>query len=262
MSAPAAPRRDPYPRDDDVPDAVLASRGLSDAVRRLIATLVATGAPAEVLDAARAEIDAVAASLHPFAARSRYDDVAGLTFTPGSTAVFEHHPFLGPSNPMAPPVAVVRGEDQVTATLTFDLRHEGMPGYVVRRVAERLNKQRKALNGSRILIMGLAYKPNVDDMRESPTFKLFDLLRAQGAEIGFYDPHVPVITPTREHAEYTGWKSIEWNQPEVSSFDLVLISTNHAKYNLAELAAWAPTIVDTRNAMADIATAAGQVTKA
>lgn len=140
--------------------------------------------------------------------------------------------------------------------------NEGMPGYVVRRVAERLNKQRKALNGSRILIMGLAYKPNVDDMRESPTFKLFDLLRAQGAEIGFYDPHVPVITPTREHAEYTGWKSIEWNQPEVSSFDLVLISTNHAKYNLAELAAWAPTIVDTRNAMADIATAAGQVTKA
>lgn len=130
MSAPAAPGRDPYPRDEaDVPDAVLASRGLSDAVRRLIASLVATGAPAEILDAARAEVDAVVASLQPFAARSRYDDVDGLTFTPGSTAVFEHHPFLGPSNPMAPPVAIVRGEDQVTATLAFDLRHEGMPGY-------------------------------------------------------------------------------------------------------------------------------------
>lgn len=129
MSAPAAPRRDPLPRDDaDVPDAVLASRGLSDAVRRLIASLVATGAPAKVLDAARAEIDAVVASLQPFAAGSRYA-AAGLTFTPGSTAVFEHHPFLGPSNPMAPPVAIDRGEDQVTATLTFDLRHEGMPGY-------------------------------------------------------------------------------------------------------------------------------------
>ena len=140
--------------------------------------------------------------------------------------------------------------------------NEGMPHYVVRRVAERLNKQRKALNGSRILVMGLAYKGNVDDMRESPAFKLFDLLKAQGAEVGFYDPHIPVITPTREHAEYTGWKSIEWNQAAVSSFDLVLISTNHAKYNLDELAAWAPTIVDTRNAMVKTVTKPGQVTKA
>ena len=140
--------------------------------------------------------------------------------------------------------------------------NEGMPHYVVRRAGERLNSQKKAFNGSRVLLMGLAYKPNVDDMRESPTFKLFDLLRAQGAEVSFYDPHVPVITPTREHAEYTGWKSIEWNQATVSGFDLVLISTNHAKYNLTELAAWAPAIVDTRNAMANTVTKAGQVTKA
>ena len=140
--------------------------------------------------------------------------------------------------------------------------NEGMPQYVVRRVAERLNRQRKALNGSRILIMGLAYKSNVDDMRESPTFKLFDLLKAQGAEVSYFDPHIPVITPTREHAEYTGLKSIEWNQTAVSEFDLVLISTHHDKYNLAELAAWAPVIVDTRNAMASITTKPGQVTKA
>ena len=110
--------------------------------------------------------------------------------------------------------------------------------------------------------MGLAYKANVDDMRESPTFKLFDLLRAQGAEVSFYDPHIPVITPTREHAEYTGWKTIEWNEAAVSAHDLVLISTHHAKYNLTELAAWAPVIVDTRNAMVQIATKPGQVTKA
>lgn len=140
--------------------------------------------------------------------------------------------------------------------------NEGMPQYVVRRVAERLNKQKKALNGSKVLIMGLAYKGNVDDMRESPTFKLFDLLKAQGAEIGYYDPHLPVITPTREHAEYTGWKSIEWDKKSVSSFDVVLISTNHAKYNLQELAEWAPHIVDTRNAMAAVTTKPGQVTKA
>lgn len=140
--------------------------------------------------------------------------------------------------------------------------NEGMPQYVVRRVAGRLNQQRKALNGSRILIMGLAYKPNVDDMRESPTFKLFDLLRAEGAEVAYYDPHIPVITPTREHAEYTGMKSIDWDRTTVGRFDLVLISTRHERYNLEELAAWAPVIVDTRNAMAAVATAPGQVTKA
>jgi UDP-N-acetyl-D-glucosamine dehydrogenase len=140
--------------------------------------------------------------------------------------------------------------------------NEGMPQYVVRRVGERLNRQKKALNGSKILVMGLAYKANVDDMRESPTFKLFDLLKVHGAEVSFYDPHIPVITPTREHAQYTGWESIVWEKSVVSSFDLVLISTNHAKYNLKELAEWAPHIVDTRNAMVNITTRPGQVTKA
>ena len=140
--------------------------------------------------------------------------------------------------------------------------NEAMPSYVVRRVGERLNRARKPLNGSKVLILGLAYKANVDDMRESPTFELFDLLKAQGAEVSFYDPHIPVVSPTREHAEYTGMKSIEWNQQSVSAADLVLISTNHAKVNLQELAAWAPCIVDTRNAMASIPTKSGQVTKA
>jgi UDP-N-acetyl-D-glucosamine dehydrogenase len=140
--------------------------------------------------------------------------------------------------------------------------NEGMPRYVVHRVVERLNKARKALNGSRVLVMGLAYKANVDDMRESPAFKLFDLLKAGGAEVSYYDPHIPVITPTREHASYTGWKSIQWNRQTVSAFDLVLIATNHSQYNLTELAAWAPCIVDTRNAMAGLATAPGQVTRA
>ena len=140
--------------------------------------------------------------------------------------------------------------------------NEGMPSYVVKRVGERLNRARKPLNGSKVLILGLAYKANVDDMRESPTFELFDLLKAQGAEISFYDPHIPGVSSTREHAEYTGMKSIEWNQQTVSAADLVLISTNHTKVNLNELAAWAPCIVDTRNAMASIPTKSGQVTKA
>ena len=140
--------------------------------------------------------------------------------------------------------------------------NEGMPQYVVRQVGERLNQLKKPINGSKILILGLAYKANVDDMRESPTFKLFDYLKIQGADISFYDPHIPVITPTREHAEYTGMKSIEWSQAAISAFDLVLISTHHAKYNLEELVAWAPVIVDTRNALVNVATQPGQVTKA
>ncbi|MBP7950072.1 MAG: nucleotide sugar dehydrogenase [Verrucomicrobiales bacterium] len=140
--------------------------------------------------------------------------------------------------------------------------NQAMPQYVVRRVAERLNQLKKPLHGSRILVIGLAYKANVDDMRESPAFKLFDLLRAQGAEVSYYDPHIPVITPTREHAEYTGWQSIEWTPAAVSASDLVLIATHHAKVNLTELAAWAPVIVDTRNAMVNTTTKPGQVTKA
>lgn len=140
--------------------------------------------------------------------------------------------------------------------------NESMPEYVVTRVADVLNRHKKAVNGSRVLILGLAYKSDVDDMRESPTFPLLDLLKARGAELSYFDPHIPVVTPTREHANWTGTKSVEWNKETISSFDLVLISTNHKRYNLNELAEWAPVIVDTRNAMKDIATKPGQVIKA
>jgi UDP-N-acetyl-D-glucosamine dehydrogenase len=140
--------------------------------------------------------------------------------------------------------------------------NESMPAYVVRRVAETLNKQRKPLNGSRVLIMGLAYKENVDDMRESPTFKLFDLLKEQGAEISYYDPHIPVITKTREHAAWTGHKSITWNKATVESFHCIVISTKHKAFNLDELVAWSPCIVDTRNALSKHSGKPGQITKA
>mgnify|MGYP003889048519 CR=1 FL=1 len=77
-----------------------------------------------------------------------------------------------------------------------------MPYYVVGRLMEALNDQGRALRGSRILILGLAYKPDVDDLRESPTFKLMHLLEARGAAVDFHDPHIAVIPPTREHPEY------------------------------------------------------------
>ncbi|MGI8602756.1 MAG: nucleotide sugar dehydrogenase [Verrucomicrobiales bacterium] len=130
--------------------------------------------------------------------------------------------------------------------------NESMPTYVVNSVSEVLNTHGKPVRGSRILIMGLAYKANVDDMRESPSFKLMDLLAGRGATVEYYDPHIPIITPTREHATWTGKKSIPWKREAVSQFDVIVITTNHRKYNLAELAEWAPLIIDTRNAMAGL----------
>jgi UDP-N-acetyl-D-glucosamine dehydrogenase len=124
-----------------------------------------------------------------------------------------------------------------------------MPQYVVEQTSKALNTHKKAVNGSRILLVGLAYKPNVDDMRESPTFELFHLLEELGADIAYYDPYIPTIPPTREHAHYTGKQSIEWNQATVAGFDAVLISTDHSDIDYAQLAEWSDCIIDTRNAM-------------
>ncbi len=137
-----------------------------------------------------------------------------------------------------------------------------MPQYVVHRVAEALNAERKSLNGSKVLILGIAYKADVDDDRESPSYMLMDLLKKRGAEISYYDPHIPVIRPSREYGHWAGTKSVSWAREVVSSFDLILISTQHQTVNYRELAEWANCIVDTRNAMAELDTRPGQVWKA
>lgn len=127
-----------------------------------------------------------------------------------------------------------------------------MPRYVLNRTMLALNEHKKALNGANVLVVGLAYKPDVDDMRESPTFKIFDLLKDTGANISYYDPFIPKILPTREHDEWTGTRSIEWDKKTVSSFDAVIISTNHSTIDYGELAEWSNCIIDTRNALKDI----------
>jgi UDP-N-acetyl-D-glucosamine dehydrogenase len=139
--------------------------------------------------------------------------------------------------------------------------NESMPEYVVQRIFQVLNQHRKPVNGSRILLMGLAYKSNVDDMRESPTFKLMDLLQAAGAEISYYDPYIPVILPTREHAAWTGTPSIAWQESIIRSFDCIVIATKHDTFDLPQLLAWADCIVDTRNALKDLPQKPGQVIK-
>jgi len=125
-----------------------------------------------------------------------------------------------------------------------------LPHYFVGLVAEALNSRRRPVNGSRVLVLGLAYKANVDDDRESPSYRLMDLLKGKGAEVAYYDPHVPVIRVTREHPHWAGTKSVAWNRETVKSFDVILISTAHRAVNYGELAEWAECIVDTRNAMA------------
>jgi UDP-N-acetyl-D-glucosamine dehydrogenase len=137
-----------------------------------------------------------------------------------------------------------------------------MPEHVVHRVADALNAQGKAVKASHVLILGVAYKPNVDDERESPSYVLMDLLSERGAELDYYDPYVPVIKPTREHSHWAGKKSVEWGRATIESFDLVLIATNHSCVNYQDLADWAQCIVDTRNAMRATHVAPGKVWKA
>jgi UDP-N-acetyl-D-glucosamine dehydrogenase len=127
--------------------------------------------------------------------------------------------------------------------------NRSMPEYVVRRTMMALNDMGKAMKGSKILLLGLAYKADVDDMRESPTFELMDRFAALGASVDYHDPHVPVIGPTREHANWQGVKSVHWDKKTVSAYDAVVISTNHKAVNLSELAEWTKLVIDSRDAM-------------
>jgi UDP-N-acetyl-D-glucosamine dehydrogenase len=126
-----------------------------------------------------------------------------------------------------------------------------MPRYVVDKVAQALNTHfGRGLRGARILIVGVAYKKNVEDIRESPAFKLMELIEASGATTEFYDPHVDEIPRTRGHPELAGRRSIKWSEPALRDYDLVLIATDHDGVDYAALANNAKLIVDTRNACA------------
>lgn len=127
-----------------------------------------------------------------------------------------------------------------------------MPEYVIARLMDALNARRKPLNGSKVLLLGLAYKPNVDDDRESPSYVLMDLLDKHGAKVAYHDPYVPVIKITREHPHWAGLKSVKYTPAEIKKYDAVLIATNHACVDYALLGQHANLIVDTRNAMAGI----------
>lgn len=127
--------------------------------------------------------------------------------------------------------------------------NSSMPDYVVGRCVEALNEQEKTVKGASVLCVGLAYKPNVDDDRESPSYAVMDRLNKLGANVAYYDPHIPVIRPSREHSAWAGTDSVEWRKEIVSEFDLVVVLTHHELLQGDEIADWSQCVVDTRNVL-------------
>jgi UDP-N-acetyl-D-glucosamine dehydrogenase len=167
--------------------------------------------------------------------------------------------------PIDPFYLTWKAREYVQNTRFIELAGEvnsAMPEYVVHQSVAALNARRKALNGSKVLVLGLAYKADVDDYRESPSFVLMDLFKERGAQVTYHDPYVPVVHPTREHPHWTGAKSVPWDKEMIKKQDLILIATKHSCVDYQALAKWADCIVDTRNAMAGIPTREGQVHKA
>lgn len=135
-----------------------------------------------------------------------------------------------------------------------------MPHHVVNRTVEGLNAQGKALRGSRVLLVGIAYKNDVDDTRESPGLELMDLFETWGATVDYHDPHIPELPPTRKHARLAGRRSVKL--PPAEPYDAAVISTAHSSVDYHALARHARLVVDTRNAMAGVETGETPVVKA
>jgi UDP-N-acetyl-D-glucosamine dehydrogenase len=129
-----------------------------------------------------------------------------------------------------------------------------MPQYVINRLNRALDEGLgKPVGGSRVLLVGMAYKKNVDDIRESPALRIMHMLEDRKCAVEYYDPFVGSIPATREYASLMGKKSISWDPETLSSFDASIIVTDHDVIDYAQLAAHCPIVIDTRNAMRDVA---------
>jgi UDP-N-acetyl-D-glucosamine dehydrogenase len=128
--------------------------------------------------------------------------------------------------------------------------NRSMPDYVVNRTMLGLNEHGKAIKGAKILVLGLAYKPDVDDVRESPSFELIEKLEHLGADVDYHDPHVPATHKMRHHD--LQMRSIELSPEALKRYDCVLIATHHAAYDWQMVADHAKLIVDTRNATRNV----------
>jgi UDP-N-acetyl-D-glucosamine dehydrogenase len=128
--------------------------------------------------------------------------------------------------------------------------NRSMPDYVVRKTTSALNSRGRAVRGSRVLILGMAYKADVDDVRESPSFELVEKLEELGAQVDYNDPHVPRTHKMRRHD--LQMQSVDLTPETVGGYDCVIVATKHAGYDWQMVADHAPLVVDTRNALADV----------
>ncbi len=135
-----------------------------------------------------------------------------------------------------------------------------MPYYVIGKVAEALNTKRQSIRGARILVLGLAYKKDVDDLRESPSVVLIEQLRHRGAKVDYNDPFIPVTHRQRQHD--LGMKSVALTPANLRRYDLVLIATDHSVYDYTFIVRHARLIVDTRNATAGVKAGRGKIMRA
>jgi UDP-N-acetyl-D-glucosamine dehydrogenase len=176
-----------------------------------------------------------------------------------STKPFGFHPFYpgpglgGHCIPIDPFYLTWKARQYGMPTRFIELAGEintGMPHYVIQRTMEALNERRKSLKGAKVLVLGLAYKKDIDDIRESPSIELIELLRRHGAKVDYNDPYIPRTHKQREHD--LRMKSRKLSPKMLRSYDVVLISTDHSVYDYDMIVRNSKLVVDTRNATAKI----------
>ena len=187
-----------------------------------------------------------------------------------STKPFGFHPFTpgpglgGHCIPIDPFYLSWKAREFQFTTQFIDLAGEinvQMPVYVVGRLEGALRERGRTLSGARILVLGLAYKPNVDDARESPAFKIIELLERKGSTVSVHDPYFPRIPRTR-HYRHLKAKSVKLTDRTLRGCDAVVLVTDHAAVDHRRVARLAPLVVDTRNALRGVKGAAGKIVKA
>ena len=165
--------------------------------------------------------------------------------------------------PIDPFYLTWKAREYGVATRFIELAGEintSMPDYVINRLMIALNERGKALKGARILVLGLAYKPDVDDVRESPSIVLIEKLKALGADVSYNDPYIPKSPRQREHELQMA--SQDLTEAFLAAQDAVLISTNHSDYDYAWIVANSQLVVDTRNATLDVTEGRERIVKA
>jgi UDP-N-acetyl-D-glucosamine dehydrogenase len=186
-----------------------------------------------------------------------------------TTKPFGFHPFYpgpglgGHCIPIDPFYLTWKARQYGMATRFIELAGEintGMPEYVVERTMDALNERKKSLKGARVLVLGLAYKPDIDDVRESPSLELIELFQAKGAKVDYNDPYIPHTHKQREHD--LKMKSKPLSARMLAGYDAVVISTNHSDYDYRWIVRHARLVIDTRNATAKVRSGRNKIMKA